>query len=147
MKTRPRLRVGLPTSLCGAVLLIVGGCSDGPKLADVSGTVTLDGKPVPGAVLTFIPENPEGSTSYGQTDAQGQYSLMFTRSKYGAMLGKHRVEIETRKISADEAADMKAAGEEAPAYVAIPKKYREAGALTAEVTSGSNKIDFPLTSQ
>jgi hypothetical protein len=128
--------------------IFLPGCSsDGPDLAGVSGTVTLDGKPVPAAVLTFIPENPEGSPSYGATDAQGQYTLAFTRSKQGAMLGKHRVEIETRKISANEAADMKADGREVPEYVAIPKKYGARGELRAEVTSGSNKIDFELTSK
>jgi hypothetical protein len=133
--------------LVAALLLCAGGCGgDGPGLATVSGTVTLDGQPVPAAVLTFIPQAPDSSPSYGRTDAEGKYSLMFTRSKEGAMLGKHRVEIETQKISADEAADMKAEGREVPAYVAIPKKYREPGALTAEVKSGGNQIDFTLTS-
>jgi hypothetical protein len=130
-------------------LLCVAGCgSDGPEIAEVSGLVTLDGQPVPGATITFFPENPEGSPSYGGTDQQGKYTLMFTRKKYGAMLGKHRVEIETPRRSASEIAEMKAEGQEVPDRPAtIPKKYRQPGALTAEVNRGGNKIDFELTSK
>jgi hypothetical protein len=117
-------------------------------LAEVSGIVTLDGKPVPGATISFFPESEEGSPSYGGTDLNGMYNLMFTMDKNGAMLGKHRVEIETHKISADEAAEMRAEGQEVPTqHVSIPKKYREPGALTAEVKPGANTIDFPLTTK
>lgn len=36
--------------------------------------------------------------------------------------------------------------DEVPEYIAIPAKYNELGALTADVKSGDNEIDFPLTS-
>jgi hypothetical protein len=63
------------------------GCgNDGPELAEVTGVVTVDGKPVPGAVLTFVPTG-GGSPSYGGTDTLGKYRLMFTDTKYGAMIG------------------------------------------------------------
>jgi hypothetical protein len=43
---------------------------------------------------------------------------------------------------------MRAEGQDVPStYVEIPAKYREPGALTAEVESGSNEINFELTSQ
>lgn len=128
------------------LILVVAGCgSDGPELADVTGTVTLDGKPVPGAVLTFIPTS--GSTSYGKTDASGKYTLMFTDTKYGAMIGSYKVEIEVKRIPPDEIAEMKAEGQQvATEFVTIPKKYRADGALTAEVKSGENTIDFKLDS-
>ncbi|HVJ84208.1 MAG TPA: hypothetical protein VM452_01120, partial [Caulifigura sp.] len=125
------------------------GCgSDGPPLGAVTGRVTLDGKPLSGAVLTFISQSEKGSPSYGGTDDQGRYSLMFTNTKSGAMVGEHLVEIETTKVSAAEAKELVAQGMAAPApYVAIPKKYRKSGALTAKVASGSNTIDFELTSK
>ncbi len=128
------------------LLIAIAGCgTDGPQLAEVSGVVTVDGKPVPNAVVTFIPTG--GSTSYGKTDAQGKYTLMFTDTKYGAMIGKHSVELEVRRYSPSELAEMKAAGENVSTEsVAIPRKYKAAGALTAEVEEGSNTIDFKLTS-
>ena len=134
---------------CCLTLCILAGCGDsGPETADVYGTVTLDGKPVSGALITFRPEAEEGTPSYGGTDEQGKYSLMFTRDKEGAMLGKHQVDIETHKISPSEAADIQAEGRQVTdTYVEIPKKYRQPGALTAEVNRGGNQIDFPLTSQ
>ncbi|MBA3313370.1 MAG: carboxypeptidase-like regulatory domain-containing protein [Planctomycetota bacterium] len=125
------------------LLLSLAGCgSDGPELSEVTGTVTLDGKPLQGAILTFIPEAPGASTSYGITDAEGNYSLMYSRDKSGAMIGTHKVEIATEKLTADDMAD----GQPVPKYVPIPKKYKEPGALTADVKSGDNDIDFELTS-
>lgn len=133
------------------VALAVGltGCGqNGPKLAKVTGVVTLDGKPVPGAVLTFIPRTPDGSPSYGATDQNGRYEMHFSSKKAGALLGDHDVEIVTEKISKRELAEIKAQGESAPAeYVAIPKKYRQPGALTASVADGKNSVDFPLVTR
>ncbi len=136
------------TFVCAmAGLLVLAGCSDGgPQLATVTGVVTVDGKPVPNAVVTFIPTG--GSTSYGKTNAEGKYELMFTDTKFGAMIGKHNVELEVRRYSAGELAEMKAAGESvATGFVAIPNKYKAAGALTADVKEGSNTINFELTSK
>lgn len=132
------------------LLLAAAGCgSDGPELTDVSGTVTVDGRPVPNATVMFVPEAPDGSPSYGVTDAEGYYSLMFTRDKEGAMLGRHTVEITTEKVSKQDIEDMRANGEEVveAEYVAIPKKYRSPGALTAVVEPGGNDIDIDLTSK
>ncbi len=118
---------GLRSLFRGWCCALAGCGNDGPEIADVSGIVTLDGKPVTGSDSHLLPRRHEGSPSYGGTDPQGKYTLMFTRNKYGAMLGKHRVVIETQKISAGEAADMKAEGQEVPVYVPIPKKYASAG--------------------
>ncbi len=119
---------------------VVGCGSDGPDLTNVTGTVTLDGKPVQGATLTFVPEAPGASPSYGSTDAEGKYSLMYSRDKTGAMVGKHNVEIATQKLTADDMAE----GAPVPEYVPIPKKYKQPGALTAEVKEGENVIPFDL---
>ncbi|XZE46864.1 hypothetical protein SH467x_002160 [Pirellulaceae bacterium SH467] len=120
------------------------GCGDGgPELASVTGVVTIDGQPIPNAVLTFVPA--EGSPSYGQTSRDGRFSLMFTDTKRGAMVGPHQVSIEVQRISKEELAEMKAQGMEVPdKTVEIPKAYRQPGALTAEVKRGSNAIDFHL---
>ena len=62
-----------------ALLLAVVGCGGSPSadyskvdLLSVDGTVTLDGKPLANAVITF--ENPsEGTFAYALTDASGGY--------------------------------------------------------------------------
>lgn len=129
-------------------LLGVAGCGGGPETAPVTGIVTLDGDPLPGAAITFSPESTEGSTSHGMTDAQGKYSLMFTRDKSGAMIGKHNVLIEIGDAGggSSESCDPCPPPDAGP-RPKLPQKYRQPGALTAEVVSGKNEIDFPLTSQ
>jgi hypothetical protein len=130
--------------VCSMIATVLGCGPGGPELAEVSGTVTLDGKPVPNAVLTFIPTG--GTTSYGMTNAEGKYKMMFTDTKSGAMLGTHSVELQVKRYSKDEVIEMKAAGMDATTdFVQIPKKYNKPGALTAEVKKGKNTINFQLT--
>ncbi len=129
------------------VFFVVGCGQSGPQLADVSGVVRLDGKPVAGATLTYIPVEPGGSPSYGATDVNGKYTLRFTARQNGALLGEHQVEISTAKLSKSELEELKAAGQEPPEYVKIPKKYQSGGELRSTVKKGSNKIDFDLTSK
>lgn len=135
--------------LLGVGLLVVAvGCSDGgPGLTTVTGTITLDGKPMPGVLVTFAPL--AGSPSYGKTDVQGKYELWYTDDKKGAMLGKHDVMLEVQKLSASEIAEMKAEGQtvDTSPTIPIPRKYLGANALSAEVVDGQNEIDFELTSK
>jgi hypothetical protein len=81
--------------------LLVAGCGggSGPKYVKVSGTVTLDGKPLADAIVQFAPkgskdnQNP-GKTSSGYTDANGHYVLKIANEdKEGALVGTHVVRI------------------------------------------------------
>lgn len=134
------MRSVLLVALCG----FVAGCggSDGPKLADVTGTVTLDGKPLTRASIRFVPEATGGSPSYGATTKGGEYQLLFSADKSGAMIGRHRVEIEMLEPEFDQ--EGKIVGEKPPV---LPAKYRNGSELSAEVKSGSNTIPFQLSSK
>src|SRR5262249_26422944 len=70
------------------------GCSRGPQFADVSGTITLNGRPVPDAEVVFLPD-PEvgtlGPSSSGYTDQKGHYELVTNQGQSGAVVGMHRV--------------------------------------------------------
>lgn len=136
-------------SLSALVVLSLGliaGCgSDGPQLAEVSGKVTLDGKPVPNAVVTFNPLTAGGSNSLGKTDAQGVYRLEFSQDKKGAMLGEHEVEIVTKKIAKSDLPDDGSVV--ATEFVEIPAKYRKRGSVKAVVENKSNTINFELDSK
>ncbi len=89
---------------CVLAALVSCGCSnnpaDYPEVATVGGTVNLDGKPLEGATITFAPQS--GRSSSGVTDSSGRYSLNYTGSIRGAMLGSHRVMI--KKMVRDKAA-------------------------------------------
>ena len=129
-----------------AFLLCLGaisGCggNDGPSLGLVTGKVTLDGAPAERAIVTFTPES--GPPSYGGTNAAGEYSMMFTADKNGAVVGKHNVTIESANASTGD--DGKAIPDQK--ITKVPKKYGKAGTLTADVKAGPNTIDFALDSK
>jgi hypothetical protein len=94
--------VHAPTVLVGVVLAAALGCGDsGPKMAEVSGVVTINGKPYGKAVVSFQPigtkENPNpgrGSSAY--TDENGRFVLKTDDGRNGAVVGKHRVRIMTK---------------------------------------------------
>lgn len=97
---RPR---GLNTS--GFSLLLVAtlviGCNGSSEvdeqlnpavvpLVPVSGVITSQGKPLKGAVVTFMPTS--GAASNGETDDDGKYELS-TYSRKGALIGTMKVAI------------------------------------------------------
>ncbi|WP_207395214.1 carboxypeptidase regulatory-like domain-containing protein [Bremerella alba] len=120
------------------------GCSKppGPETGYVSGVVTLDGNPVGNAIVNFEPV--DGRPSVGFTDANGNYELIYTANRDGALLGKHQVRITSAESSGGGEGDQ-------PLVVAsketIPAKYNLKSELTAQVESGSNSIDFELKSK
>jgi len=119
---------------CASLLaLLLCGCGDGgPQLCEVEGTVTLDGKPLPGVELTFVPQNvPATMISYGLSDESGHYELAFTASKTGAIPATHHVRV-----------DIPGGKERAK----LKKKYLPEGSITKEVKDGHNVIDIELTS-
>ncbi len=118
--------------------LCLGCQTDIPDIGYVEGTVTLDGSPLPNAIVTFQPEH--ARPSYGRTDENGWYELVYTDGNEGAILGKHRVSISTKDSgNPDEGIE--------PSPEKVPAKYNTRTELTAEVTPGNNKCDFPLKSE
>src|SRR5438132_489752 len=83
------------------VVIVAFGCSSQPyQVARVSGRVTLDGKPLPKASVTFVPmaskENQApGPTAAGLTDADGRYKVDVDQRTAGAVVGKCRIYITT----------------------------------------------------
>lgn len=120
-------------------LLILIGCGEAhtgrPDLGMVQGTVTLDGTPVEGALVTFIPQ--DGRPSYGVSDADGHYELIYIREIRGAALGLHQVQITT--------VDRSDRG--VPFKELFPAKYHSKTELNADVKPGKNTINFDLESR
>lgn len=99
------------------ISLMLAGCggSDRPSLAPASGVVTLNGEPVEGASLTFIPVA-GGRPGSATTDAQGRYTIKTYEDTPGAIIGEHRVAV--IKISGPGAYVMQG---DAPAEAAAPE--------------------------
>ncbi len=120
--------------LCCWLLL---GCSGNPNLAEVSGTITLDGKTLPKAMITFTPSS-GGATSFGKSDGNGDYRMMFGENEPGAWIGANRVSIHTGDVLPDNSGSV-------PEMV--PAAYNSNSTLTKDVVARSNKFDFELNSK
>ena len=84
------IRCFLPVGLL-AVLLVAAGCGSGPKLYEVDGTVTLDGKDLPEGDIVFTPEDPKLGPDAGKIK-DGKY-------KFKSKAGKMKVQIRaTREV-------------------------------------------------
>jgi len=124
--------------------LAVVGCSNRPRnvARKVTGKVTVGGQPLANALVTFAPA--DGSPSFGRTDAEGNYNLIWSAQRgkpiEGAQIGEHTVTITTFQPGDPSA---KPARAEVPEKV--PYKYRqEGGALKATVKAGVNSIDLTM---
>ena len=88
-----------PGNLAVSILVTVGivltGCSNSSRARTypVTGTVTLQGKPVAGAAITFVPTGNEGEAASAITDSNGKYALTTWRAGDGARPGEYRVKI------------------------------------------------------
>ncbi len=63
------------------LLAVVTGCSKGPAVAPVEGTVTQDGRPLVRAMVEFQPDS--GAPSYGETDDDGHYEIQYQVDRMG----------------------------------------------------------------
>ncbi len=130
-----------------AIVLAVAlsGCGEVDELPrqEVSGTVTLDGKPLEQGVIQFQPTTPEQATAAGATIEAGAYSI--ARSE-GPVPGKYKVTIFS---SADDAPEEEMPGGLSPLRTErIPPEYNLNSTLTADVTEeGPNTFKFELKSK
>ncbi len=127
----------VPKLIVIVLTLLAAGCgSSGPEVASVTGQVTLDGKPLENATVTFQPL--DGRPSFGTTDKEGHYEMNFTLGKAGVMLGKNSVFIRTRMESESGQVIQKEF---------LPARYHDRSELTAEVENKANVRNFELNSK
>ena len=143
------MRARVPWVLLVALLVVVPGCG-GPKFAAVSGRVTLNGKPLANATVSFQPIATEGSSNPGpgsaaKTDANGAYTLETSTGQSGAVVGQHRVIISALESQVGES-DARPPRGGWPLADKVPPRYNANTTLSFEVPSGgTDKADFALT--
>jgi len=153
------LALGVGFGLC-----VLNGCGgaggyEGKERAAVSGTVTLDGNPLPFGTISFVPVSGEGRRANG-TINDGSYSIP---ENLGPNLGEYKVAIigsekpagggeeedggEEQDDGAMDDEDQEPTqwtpGEDAM----VPARYNTETELTCTIKAGENKLDFPLTSE
>jgi hypothetical protein len=122
-------------------LFIIAGCSQGPPTGDVSGMVTLDGKPVKDGAISFTPTD-------GQTAGAGSRIVDGKYSAQHVPVNKFRVEITAPKyIPGADKGDPTTADVNVMPPSLIPARYNTQSKLTLQVNEGANQHDFPLESK
>lgn len=123
----------------------LSGCGGGPKVVEVTGTVTYQDKPVSNLLVHFKPEN--GRPSWGLTDKNGHYFLDYNRDRNGAIVGKHLVWVQFND-SGDPAAMTQSPGviQRPNHFPPIHKKYLSQATtpLTFDVASNNRVFDIKL---
>ena len=111
-----------------------GPAAEGPQLAPVDGVLTLDGQPVAGATLQFIPK--EGRPAVGRTDQNGKYALTTFVDGDGALPGTYRVAIVLNRQR------------DGKTEWIVPRRYSDpkTSGLTVSVAPSGNTFDFDLCS-
>jgi hypothetical protein len=135
------------TLLIAWALLLVGGCSKPPyDLAEVNGTVTLDGRPLTRAKVMFEPMGSStsaginaGKPAFGKLASDGTFALSTYSDEDGAVVGPHMVTI----IALPEGE-----GPAPPPTSTVPKFTRIMAPRSYTVEAGKvNQIQINLTKQ
>lgn len=133
-----------PLGLLAGGLLVLSGCA---RRADVSGVVTLDGKPLSAGVVTFTPAA-GGPTGYAAIGDDGTYRVQ-TGASSGLPAGAYVV---TVAANAPQTAD----SQPGPGPLAdgirplvTPQRYADPGQSPLRVTlkSGTQALPLELTSE
>jgi hypothetical protein len=147
------LKHNLPVAWALLVLLIAIGCNKRPNLPPqypVSGTITLDGKPLGGAGIMFLPRGEtRGTGAFAMTDAAGKYSLKTDYGGPGAPNGEYAVTI-SKVVNRDGTPYVpNPNAAEAGERETLPGTYSDSmkTVLTATVPKGGDTINFDLKSK
>lgn len=133
--------LGRVTLLSAALFILLAGCSDS-KVAEVTGTVTVDGQPVEKGSISFIPANGQGPTA-GSDIKDGKYIAAKVST------GSVKVQIRVPKVAGKKKLYDK--GEDSQ-YVdtfkeSLPKKYNDDTELRFDVQSGKNEKNWELSTK
>ena len=130
-----RTRLLGPALLC--MIVSTAGCTGGSESADAAarGKVSLDGKPLPGGVVLFIPRGGSGQGGSALIQSDGTFTVRTSASKSGIDAGDYAVFIKPTD-------DMTDGG-------GIPPKYGDESNIELMATirqGGVTELNFELTS-
>jgi len=86
------LRVMRSSCRCSLMIVAIVGCSRGPRLNEVKGTVTIGGTPQKNVAVQFNPVT-GGRSADARTNAEGKFVLRYAPGLNGAIVGMHRVRV------------------------------------------------------
>lgn len=132
------------------VVLIACGCAgpEGPVTVTVTGSVSLDGKPVPSGQIIFY-DVAGAEKAYAGVITDGEFSFPSTAGQKKVSISSPQEVAGSSTIVGGTPGDPVSAENPAPQILeSIPAKYNDQTELTADVTTtGDNTFPFELTSK
>lgn len=122
--------------------VVVCGCNGGGEaLVQVTGSVTVGGKPAEGASILFHPEDPGAVTASGVVNADGTFNLV-SSMKEGVAAGRYKVTITWPDPTQQPTKEQIMMGTAEPGPDLLKGKYatRDKTTLIAEVTSSTSTL-------
>jgi hypothetical protein len=131
-----------------ACVLATIGCGPRYQVAEVSGTLKVQGAPADKVRLQFIPQEVQGRTgpfSTGETDSQGKFTLTLVeksadevKTSPGAVVGRHRVVLTDLRLAES------STGKGVP--IRFDQKYSQIGGspLFQEVKPGKQTLELSV---
>lgn len=136
-----------PLAMLAVLALGLAGCG-GPAGVAVTGTVTLDGKALPGAMVSFRPTGlkTEGLGGTARTGPDGKYTIQEARGGKGIASGDYIVVISRRLRPDSSAPPLDVAPMDSDARETLPGKYSDSTLSTLRATVSKDKPvhDFAL---
>ena len=129
----------LKIAVCSmTMLLCLVGCGRRSETIEIAGTVTYQGQPLRKGIVNFFPTDGKGRSASGII-ADGKFTTRVAA-------GPKKVQIEGFKVVGRERAQP--ANPNSPVVniekQILPERYNVKSELTANITSDSHVLDFPL---
>jgi len=105
------------------IVLTLVGCGQS-RTSPVEGVVLLDGKPVAGATIQFVPQG-KGHDATAETDKDGQFTMSTFQPRDGVVQGSYKVVISPPLGTAD--ASTYTSAEDAMSAAAKSRPKKDAG--------------------
>ena len=129
---------------CAAILIAfvsLSGCGGGNslELAPVGGKVTFQGKPLDHGNVVFLPQgDAKGPQASGVIQPDGAFTMK-TAGREGAVVGRHKVTVQCRRVVTPEEAKILVIGE-----LLIPQKYSRLDKTPLEIDVQKGGNEFPI---
>lgn len=124
------------------ILSTAVGCGSRDSLPSVRGTVTLNGKPLPNARVSFYPV--KGRAALGVTDKAGRYQLQTSNDVHGVEEGEYRVTITTERPSTPGKGPDAESVPGSPELLPPSYSSLESSEIIRRVEAGKNRFDFSI---
>lgn len=148
---KPRATVFWFTMACSILVAVSSGCGGGvpdyaKDLVDVTGKVTVDDRPIEGAVITFVAQTGPSRSSSAVTDAEGNYVMETLPAGPGVLPGSYTVVISKLEMPDGSSVPPDVPPMDVGATEKLPDQFSSfaSPSLSAEVGSRGGVFPFEL---